>query len=184
MMMTIEQLKAELPDFAKDIKLNMSNLFGNIASLGLTESQFYGTCLAVAFSLKNQVVVNAMLGEIHQAGLEALTPAAQTAATLMAMNNVYYRATHLAENKELATMPANLRMNGMLNPGVSKIDFELFALAVSAINGCGLCIQSHVAQLLQHDVTKITIQSALRIAATFHGFATALTMVEQTGEYV
>lgn len=66
----------------------------------------------------------------------------------MAMNNIYYRAIDLAENKELVAMPANLRMNGLNNHGVDKADFELFALAVSAINGCRLCIHSLFKQVL------------------------------------
>lgn len=89
------------------------------------------------------------------------------------MNNVYYRAIHLAENKELTAMPANLRMNGLNNPGVDKGDFELFALAVSVINGCGLCIHSHVKQLLGHSITNVAIQSALRLAATLNALVTA-----------
>ena len=91
----------------------------------------------------------------------------------MAMNNIYYRAIHLAENKELSAMPANLRMNGLIHHGIDKVDFELFALAVSAINGCGLCVHSHVKQLLAHSVIKIAIQSVLRLAATLNALVTA-----------
>ncbi len=63
----------------------------------------------------------------------------------MAMNNVYYRFTHLAGNQEYRNMPAKLRMNVIGATGIDKIDFELFSLAVSAINGCGMCIDAHVA---------------------------------------
>ena len=61
----------------------------------------------------------------------------------MAMNNVYYRFVHLASNPEYGTMPAKLRMNVIGTPGIDKDDFELFSLAVSAMNGCGMCIDSH-----------------------------------------
>lgn len=176
--MSIEQLKQAIPDFAKDIRLNVSNLFGNKAQTGLTETQFYGVALAVAYTLKDRRIIDA----IQSDGALHITPelehAVKTAAALMAMNNIYYRAIHLAENKELASLPANLRMNGMLNPGIPKADFELFALAVSAINGCGMCIHSHVKQLLEHELNKVAVQSALRIAAILNACSFVLSQNE------
>lgn len=172
--MSIEQLKQNIPDFAKDIRLNLSNLFGNINQSGLTESQFYGTALAVAYSLKSKVIIDALLHDSDTFLAPEVIHAAKTAAILMAMNNIYYRAVHLAENQELSNMPANLRMNGMMNPGVSRVDFELFALAVSAVNGCGMCIHAHVQQLLGHDVSYLMIQSVLRLAAVLNAFALSL----------
>jgi alkyl hydroperoxide reductase subunit D len=83
----------------------------------------------------------------------------------MGMNNVYYRATHLLTNKEYATLPARLRMNVLANPGVEKVDFELWSTAVSAINGCGMCLDAHEAELKKHGVSAQQIQGALRIAA-------------------
>ena len=171
--MKLEQLKENLPDYAKDIRLNLSNLFGNIESSGLTSTQFYGSALAIAYSLKNKTLIRTLEFECQNAGFSDLFFAAKTAATLMAMNNIYYRAIHLAENKELSAMPANLRMNGLIHHGIDKVDFELFALAVSAINGCGLCVHSHVKQLLAHSVIKIAIQSVLRLAATLNALVTA-----------
>lgn len=170
--MSIEQLKQNIPDFAKDIRLNLGNLFGNVVQSGLTESQLYGTALAVAYSLKNKEIIDAIkeTGEAYMS--PELQQGAKIAAVLMAMNNVYYRTVHLAEDKELSLMPANLRMNAMINPGVPKVDFELFALAVSALNGCGMCIHAHVKQLLAAEVSKVAIQSVLRVSAVLN--ATAL----------
>jgi len=172
--MSIEQLKQSIPDFAKDIRLNLGNLFANKEQSGLSVSQFYGTALAIAYSLKDRVIINAIKNDGEEYMSPELIQAAKTAATLMAMNNIYYRAIHLAENKELTSMPANLRMNGMMSPGVPKVDFELFALAVSSINGCGMCINAHVTQLLAHKVDKIAIQSVLRMAATLNALGLAL----------
>ncbi len=164
--MTIQNLKEQLPEFAKDIRLNISNLFGNIEQSGLTENQFYGIALSVAYSLNDKGLIEAIQAEAgSQPELEF---AAKTAATLMAMNNVYYRFVHLAEDKEFASMPAQLRMNGLINHGVEKTDFELFALAVSAINGCGMCMSSHVQQLIKQGLSKSVIQFAVRLAATLN----------------
>ena len=82
------------------------------------------------------------------------------------MNNIYYRFLHLVEDVEYQGMPARLRMNVLANPGIDRLDFELLSLAVSAINGCGLCVSSHEKKLRQHGITREMIQSAVRIAAT------------------
>jgi alkyl hydroperoxide reductase subunit D len=42
---------------------------------------------------------------------------------------------------------------------------------VSAINGCGLCIDSHEAELRKHGLTSAQIQTAVRIAATVNAVA-------------
>ncbi len=87
----------------------------------------------------------------------------------MGMNNVYYRALHLMKaGEEYRSLPARLRMNLIGNPGVDKCDFELWSLAVSAINGCGLCMDAHEAELKKHCLTNVQIQMALRIAAVIN----------------
>ena len=92
----------------------------------------------------------------------------------MGMNNIYYRFLHLVEDAEYAQMPARLRMNVIGNPGIDKLDFELLSLAVSAINGCGMCVVAHEQQLRKHEVSREAIQSAVRIAATIHAVAGVL----------
>lgn len=69
-------------------------------------------------------------------------------ASIMVMNNIYYRFTHLVKDEEYQRMPANLQMDIIVNPGVDKKDFELYYFAVSAINGSGLCIDAHVNTLV------------------------------------
>ena len=176
--MSIEELKQAIPNFAKDIRLNVSSLFGNRTQSGLTETQFYGVALTVAYTLKNKLMIEAIKTDGAAFLSSELEQTIKIAASLMAMNNIYYRAIHLAENKDLAAMPANLRMNSMLNPGVPKVDFELFALAASAINGCGMCIHAHVKQLLEADLNKVAVQSVLRIAATLNALSFVLAQNE------
>jgi alkyl hydroperoxide reductase subunit D len=88
------------------------------------------------------------------------------------MNNVEYRFVHLASNPEYGTMPAKLRMNFIGSHGIEKVDFELFSLAVSAMNGCGMCIDSHERVLQQHGVKAEIIQAAARIGAVMKAVAT------------
>ena len=103
---------------------------------------------------------------------------AKAAATIMAMNNVYYRFVHLVGDAEYGRLPANLRMQGLASHGIDKIDFELMSLAVSAINGCGMCMESHTKVLEKHGVSKVAIQSSIRIAAVVNATAQALVIGE------
>ena len=92
----------------------------------------------------------------------------------MAMNNVYYRATHLMDAEDYRKMPAKLRMNVIGSPGVEKVDFELWALAVSAINGCGMCLDSHEKVVRKAGLTSDQVQAALRIAAVVSAAAAVM----------
>jgi lipoyl-dependent peroxiredoxin subunit D len=114
-------------------------------------------------------------GHLDAAQLQA----ARAAAAIMGMNNIYYRFLHLVEDAEYQTMPARLRMNVLANPGIDKLDFELLSLAVSAVNGCGLCVSSHEKKLRQHGVSRESIHSAVRIAATVHALAVVLEYSQQ-----
>ena len=168
--MSLESLKALLPDYAKDLKLNLSSLASETA---LTQQQLAGTFIVSALASRNAAVTRAIVAEFGpKLSPEALV-AAKTAASIMGMNNIYYRFTHLVHG-DYAQMPAKLRMNAMAKPGVEKVDFELWSLAVSAINGCGMCMESHEKVVLQHGMTKEMVQAAVRIAAVVHATAATL----------
>ncbi|MAZ77355.1 MAG: alkyl hydroperoxide reductase [Legionellaceae bacterium] len=166
--MNIETLKNELPEYAKDIKLNLSSL-SNIQSLN--EQQLYGTMLASALAAGNQQTIDAISETAKEHLDEAAITAAHAANSLMGMTNIYYRFIHLVDNDEYKKLPANLRMNFMANPGIDKADFELYSLAVSAITGCGLCIDSHEKGLRKHGLTAEQVQQGIRIAAIIHAVA-------------
>jgi alkyl hydroperoxide reductase subunit D len=173
--MTVDALKEKLPDFAKDIRLNLSNVIKEDPNSGLSLAQVHGIALASAYATRHADVIAAITGEA--AGLSAEeVHAAKAAATVMAMNNIYYRFVHLAHDQELSSMPAGLRMNVIGNPGIDKITFELYALAVSAINGCGLCIESHTAAVQQHGMSKVGVQHCVRIAAVVNAAAQGLSI--------
>ena len=148
--MSIEALKGRLPDYAKDLKLNIGSL---AAEPALTEQQRAGTFIASALASRNAETIAAITAEFTPKLSAAALNAAKAAAAIMGMNNVYYRFTHLVGAPDYKTMPAKLRMNVMAKPGVDKVDFELWSIAVSAINGCGMCMQSHEKTLRQHGAT-------------------------------
>ena len=160
--MSIDALRDLLPAYAKDLSLNLSSLASETV---LNDQQKWGTFLASAYGVGQPEVIAA----IEAATAGKLSPeaanAAKAAAAIMGMNNVYYRALHLIHNPDYRTLPAKLRMNILANPGAPKVDFELWSLAVSAINGCGMCLDSHEAELRKHETPNTAIQAALRIAA-------------------
>ena len=161
--MPLDALREQLPAYAKDLSLNLSSLE---AETLLNDQQKWGTFVASAYAVGQPDVVRDINSQAEGADVtqEALT-AAKAAAAIMGMNNVYYRSLHLLANHEYRTLPARLRMNIIANPGVEKADFELWSLAVSAINGCGMCLDSHEAELRKHGITAAQIQTAMRIAS-------------------
>jgi lipoyl-dependent peroxiredoxin subunit D len=166
--MSIETLKERLPEYAKDLKLNLTSLATDPA---LTEQQRAGCFIACAIASRDADTSKAIFAEFApKLSAEALF-AARAAAAIMGMNNVYYRFTHLVSAPDYKTMPARLRMNVIGKPGVDKADFELWCLAVSAINGCGACMESHEKVGRAAGFSAEQIQAAVRIAAVVHAIA-------------
>ena len=167
--MSLKEFADALPDYAKDLRLNLSSIL-NDQLLG--EERRYGLLVSCAHGSGYKPLVDAVEAEAEGKLPEQVANAARGAAALMAMNNVYYRFVHLVANPEYGTMPAKLRMNLIGSHGIAKEDFELFSIAVSAMNGCGMCMESHERVLLQHGVKPETIQSAVRIGAVMKAIAT------------
>ena len=169
----LDVIKDSIPDFAKDIRLNFGSVLSPTGAPDLTQSQIFSIALATSYALADAELTQALEDATRSEAGEAAVTAAKTAASLMAMNNIYYRFTHYVENAAISGLPAKLRMQAMANPGVEKVDFELMSLAVSSVNGCGKCMAAHSHELSQHGTTPLAIQSAVRIAAVLHAAAQA-----------
>jgi alkyl hydroperoxide reductase subunit D len=172
--MTLDTLKESLPDYARDLKLNLGSVLSAQGAPGLTETQVWSVALATAIAARNVEFARSIETLAHDKLDRAHLNAARAAAAIMGMNNVYYRFLHLVDDREYQTLPARLRMNVIGNPGIAQDDFELLSLAVSAVNGCGLCITAHERKLREHGVSREAIQSAVRIASTIHAVAGTL----------
>ena len=170
--MSLDALRDRIPEYAKDIRLNLGTLASETT---LNDQQKWGTFLSSALASRNASVIRAIDAEVSgKLSPEAVT-AAKAAAAIMGMNNVYYRATHLMHAEEYKKMPAKLRMNVIANPGVDKVDFELWSLAVSAVNGCGMCLDAHEKVVRKGGLSADQVQAALRIAASVHAAAAVMT---------
>ena len=167
----ISTIKNLVPDYAKDIRLNLD---GTIARSSLEGNDAVGVALAAAFAAKSKVIVDA----IRNAGV--LTPeevtAVQTAAALMGMNNLWYPYVEMAGDPDLASQPAGLRMNAYAtHGGVDKRRFEMYALAASIVGKCHFCVKSHY-ELLKNEqgMTSQQLRDVGRIAAVIAAAANVI----------
>lgn len=167
--MSLKEFAEILPDYAKDIRLNLGSILSDQL---IGEERKLALLLACAHGSGYRPLVLAAESEVAGKLADEITMAARGAAAVMAMNNVYYRFVHLATNPEYGKLPARLRMNFIGSHGISKELFELMSLAVSAMNGCGMCIDSHERVLLEHGIKPEIIQSAARIGAVMKALAT------------
>src|SRR5690606_12776277 len=96
--MDLTSIKNLIPDYAKDLRLNLSSVLTEDGAPGLTQKQILATALASSIAARNET----LLREMETLAAEVLEPAdiqaARAAAAIMGMNNVYYRFTHLVGN--------------------------------------------------------------------------------------
>src|ERR1700752_407991 len=172
--MSVENLKDALPEYAKDLKLNL----GSIArSAVLNEKQLWGTLLASAAASRNAEVLSEIGAEAADNLSAEAYQAALGAASIMGMNNVFYRGRGFLDGQYDDLRPG-LRMQIIGNPGVDKANFELWAFAVSSINGCGHCVTAHEHTLREAGVDREAILEALKVAAIVSGVAQAIPTAE------
>ena len=176
--MSLDSLRDLIPDYARDLRLNISSVLTPQGAPGLNERQIASVALATAIASRNSELTRTIETWARAQLDDASINGARAAAAVMGMNNIYYRFLHLVEDKEYQTLPARLRMNVIGNPGIDKLDFELYSLAVSAVNGCGMCVTAHERKLREGGVSREAIQSAVRIAAVIHGVAAVLEYAE------
>lgn len=170
--MSLDSLMDTLPSYAKDLKLNFSTVVRQ--QTDLTAQQLWGTVVACAMASRNEDLTSAALEEATNHLSPQALEAAKGASAIMGMNNIFYRFTHLASNEKYATMRAGLRMNVIRTHGIDQLDFELWCTAVSAINGCGACVDSHEKVLKDKGFGEEKIMAAVRIASVLHAIGVVL----------
>ncbi len=177
-MQNLEELKTVLPEYAKDIKINLGTLVSEQNQV-LTLKQILGAALTSAYVTKHKKLIQVIENEAQKILSDAEINGVKIATSLMAMNNIYYRFLHISHDKEYSQMPAGLRMQGIANHGIDKIDFEIFSLAASVVNGCGMCIDAHANQLVKHGISKTQVQMTAKIAAVINSVAQILVIENQ-----
>jgi alkyl hydroperoxide reductase subunit D len=167
--MPLAALLAALPASAADVSRSFAACWVDDA---LGAERKWGCALAASEALALEPLS-------HAIGAEAplgpdMRAAIQGVAAVMAMNNVYFRAVHLMSSREYSAMRAGLRMRALVASGVPAGDVDLWAIAVSAINGCGVCLDDHATKFRAAGGTAASVQAAIRLAAALAGLAAAL----------
>jgi len=174
----INEIKALVPDYAKDVRINLD---GTLGRSSLPPNEAAAVALAAAFAARSPGLVAIIR---NAAALpEAEANAALTAAALMGMNNVWYPYVEMSGDAELKTLPAQLRMQAYAtHAGVGKRLFELYALAASIVGKCHFCVQSHYALLKETGMSVEQLRDVGRIAAVVAATANAIAAawVEET----
>lgn len=176
--MTLDDLKARLPDFAKDLRVNLAIVTGTSS---LTPRQHWGSALAAALATRQRDVIAAVTAAATPHLDEAALRAVRGAASVMAMNNVYYRFLHfVGDGSDYHKLPARLRMQMIGTHGVDPVDFELWCLVASAVTGCGACVAAHDKVVRDKGLPAAGVQDGVRIGAIVHALAATLDGVAAT----
>ncbi len=170
-MSLLDTYTATFPDATKDVRLNLTSVLQ--AAAPLSTEQLAVVALAAAYNTRDTALILAVRSAIDVGDRRTAVDAdAQAAAALMAMNNVFYRTRHQLGATYESTSP-RLRMNRMLAPATDAGTFELASLAVSAINGCHVCVQAHEQSVRKHGLGEDHVVQAVRVAAVVASAAVA-----------
>jgi len=168
---TLESLRDALPEVSRDTRINLQSV---LTPGVLSKEQVWGTAVATAAAARRADLLAAIVAEARAQAGDAVVEDGLAAASLMAMNNVFYRFRSLIEKPSYADKPARLRMQRLGKPATNKLDFELFCLAVSAINDCGTCVKAHEATVIAGGLSEDHVHDAVRIAAVVQAAAVGL----------
>jgi alkyl hydroperoxide reductase subunit D len=166
----LNTLKERIPDYAKDVRLNLDAV---LARSSLDAADALGAGLAAAYAARSKPLIDAIRnsGALSDVDVNAVL----SAAALMGMNNVWYPYVEMADDADLKTQRAELRMNAYAtHGGVDKKRFELFALSASIVGKCHFCVQSHYKMLKENGFTAQQLRDVGRIAAVITAAALVL----------
>ncbi|MGY6562894.1 MAG: carboxymuconolactone decarboxylase family protein [Luteibaculaceae bacterium] len=153
--------------FGRDLKVSFQN---TLKSEHLTEREIVLLGLALAANAKNKALISFFNEKATALALDEKEIAeAYSIASLLSINNVLYRFRHFVHKDSYEQKPARVRMNIMAQPVLGAELFELISLAVSAVNGCEACVNSHEESVLKHGGTEDRIFDAVRLASVFTG---------------
>jgi alkyl hydroperoxide reductase subunit D len=160
---TLQNLGNADSKYLRDLKLNVKSV---LTSESLSPKESYLVALAIATNNNNVVLQNAFASKAKEnEATDAEIADAQSCASLLAANNVFYRFRHFVDKEFYNNAPARLRMNIMMNPVLGKEFFELVSLAVSAVNGCEMCVKSHEQSVLQAGSSEQRVWDTIRLAS-------------------
>jgi lipoyl-dependent peroxiredoxin subunit D len=162
----VELVRDCIPDHSKDIRLNIDNVINRSV---LSVQDTHAIALTCALASGNGELAFAIQTSPELDNFPQELEAAKTAASLMAMNNIWYTFVEMTGDVELKNLPAGLRMNAYANnAGVTKKQFEMYTLAASTIGKCHFCVKAHYDALKKEGVTVQELQHIGKIASVIN----------------
>lgn len=165
----LEDLVSVDSKYVRDLRINLKN---TLTSENLTLKETALIALSISANERNKALINSFkqIAETNGATEEEI---AETFActSLLSVNNVFYRFRHFTEKESYQQMPARIKMNIMMNPILGKEFFELMSLAISAVNGCEMCVKAHEASVISLGSTEARIFDAIRLASVVRGLS-------------
>lgn len=164
----VEDIKNRIPDYAKDMRLNLDTIANRST---LDQDVVKGICLAAAFAAGNKQLTD----EIANHCDDETRNAAFTAASLMAMTNMWYPYVEMTGDPDLKGLPPGLRMNAIMSHGgTTKVKFESYSLAASIVGRCHFCVKAHYDTLKKEGMSIDQLRDVGRTAAIVHSVAKVL----------
>lgn len=149
--------------YLRDLKLNFTS---TLTSEHLTTKECALLGLSTAVNNNNTILTQFFTRRAEQEGATAADVAeAVGCASLLAANNVFYRFRHFTGKEKYTQIPARIRMQLMMKPVTGKEFFELMSLAISAVNGCEMCVNAHEDSLIKLGTSEERVFDAVRIAS-------------------
>jgi len=149
--------------YLRDLKLNFTSTLTS-EHLSTKECALIG--LSTAINNNNIPLTEYFTKYAEEQGATAAeTSEAAGCASLLASNNIFYRFRHFTQKEKYTQIPARIRMQLMMKPVTGKEFFELMSLAISAVNGCEMCVNAHEDSLIKLGTTEERIFDAVRIAS-------------------
>lgn len=160
---SLELLEKGESRYLRDLKLNLTSTLTS-EHLSTKECALIG--LSSAINNNNKILTSFFTRYAEEQGATAAeTAEAAGCASLLASNNIFYRFRHFTQKEKYSQIPARIRMRIMMKPITGKEFFELMSLAISAINGCEMCVNAHEDSLIKMGTTEERIFDAVRIAS-------------------
>ena len=170
--MGIDTLRSAMPDYARDIRLNLGSV---ISASRLDPAMAWGSALTAALVSKNEQVIQDIIEDAQAVMDEQHIKAVKSAAAMMSMTNVWYKFTDLIRDNDIKNQPPKLRMNAVLtHGGVDRALFEAWSLSASVVNACGICVNAHASQLNKLGIDAQQIADIARIATVTKSVADTL----------
>jgi alkyl hydroperoxide reductase subunit D len=160
---SLDMLEEGKSRYLADLKINFKN---SLESEYLAKKEIALLGVALSVNANNTILKNFFESRSQHEGATAEEIAEAVAcASLLSANNVFYRFRHFMNKEKYNEIPARIKMNIMARPVTGKEFFELISLAVSAVNGCEMCVKSHEASLIELGCREERIFEAVRLAA-------------------